>query len=41
MPLTMLGLAQKRFSNIASFKIKDLQVILEKQSQILIIQKPL
>jgi hypothetical protein len=34
-------LGKKRFSNIASFKIKDLQLILEKQNTILIIQKPL
>jgi hypothetical protein len=39
--LTMLGSGQKRFSNIASFVIKDLQLILEKQNTILIIQKPL
>jgi len=37
----MLGSAQKRFSNIASFKIKDLHLLLEKQNTILIIQNPL
>jgi hypothetical protein len=37
----MLGLSQKRFSNIASFKIKDLHLLLEKQNTILIIQNPL
>ena len=41
MPLTMLGSAQKRFSNIASFKIKDLHLLLEKQNKNLIIQNPL
>ena len=41
MPLTMLGSAQKRFSNIASFRIKDLHLLLEKQNTILIIQNPL